>query len=284
MTFTDQLSKKAIESKSIVCMGLDPVLEKIPIKGATEQVLVKFFQDILDAATSENTLPSIVKPNIAFYEQYGFEGLRALKKIITAYQKQNIPVLLDAKRADIGKTSAAYAKNLFDFWGADAITVAPYMGTDSVSPFIEYCKKDKGVYILARTSNKGAVDLQNLMVNKTPLYMKTAQKITEWSKDSGVGAVVGATYPKELEAISKLFVQSIKQIPLLIPGVGAQGGSAKEVVQALKNTKNNLSIHRINSSSAILYAYQKQDTDDYAGAAVKAIKQLNKEIDFRCDP
>lgn len=284
MTFTDHLIKKSKETNSIVCMGLDPVLEKIPLKGTTEQVLVKFFQDILDAATSENTLPSIVKPNIAFYEQYGFEGLRALKKIITAYQKQDIPVLLDAKRADIGKTSAAYAKNLFDFWGADAITVAPYMGTDSVSPFIEYCKKDKGVYILARTSNKGAVDIQNLMVNKTPIYMKTAEKITEWSKDSGVGAVVGATYPKELEAISKLFVQSRKQIPLLIPGVGAQGGSAKEVVQALKNTKNNLSIHRINSSSAILYAYQKQDTDDYAGAAVKAIKQLNKEIDFRCEP
>ena len=284
MTFTDHLIKKSKETNSIVCMGLDPVLEKIPLKGTTEQVLVKFFQDILDAATSENTLPSIVKPNIAFYEQYGFEGLRALKKIITAYQKQDIPVLLDAKRADIGKTSAAYAKNLFDFWGADAITVAPYMGTDSVSPFIEYCKKDKGVYILARTSNKGAVDIQNLMVNKTPIYMKTAQKITEWSKDSGVGAVVGATYPKELEAISKLFVQSKKQIPLLIPGVGAQGGSAKEVVQALKNTKNNLSIHRINSSSAILYAYQKKDTTDYAGAAVKAIKQLNKEIDFRCEP
>ncbi len=284
MTFTDQLIKKSKETNSIVCMGLDPVLEKIPLKGATEQVLEKFFTDILNAAISENTLPSIVKPNIAFYEQYGFEGLRALKKIITAYQKQNIPVLLDAKRADIGKTSAAYAKNLFDFWGADAITVAPYMGTDSVSPFIEYCKKDKGVYILARTSNKGAVDLQNLLVNKTPLYMKTAQKITEWSKDSGVGAVVGATYPKELESISKYFVQSKKQIPLLIPGVGAQGGSAKEVVQALKNTKNPLSIHRINSSSAILYAYQKQDTDDYAGAAVKAIKQLNKEIDFRCNP
>ncbi len=281
MTFTDNLIKKSKETNSIVCMGLDPVLEKIPLKGTTEQVLEKFFQDILNAAISENTLPSIVKPNIAFYEQYGFEGLRALKNIITAYQKQDIPVLLDAKRADIGKTSAAYAKNLFDFWGADAITVAPYMGQDSVSPFIEYCKKDKGVYILARTSNKGAVDLQNLMVNKTPLYMKTAQKITVWSKDSGVGAVVGATYPKELESISKLFVQSKKQIPLLIPGVGAQGGSAKEVVQVLKNTKNNLSIHRINSSSAILYAYEKQDTDDYAGAAVKAIRQQNKEIAFK---
>ena len=281
MTFTDNLIKKSKETDSIVCMGLDPVLEKIPLKGTTEQVLEKFFTDILEVATSENTLPSIVKPNIAFYEQYGFEGLRALKKIITAYQKQDIPVLLDAKRADIGKTSAAYAKSLFDFWGADAITVAPYMGRDSVSPFIEYCKKDKGVYILARTSNKGAVDLQNLMVNKTPIYMKTAQKITEWSKDSGVGAVVGATYPKELEAISKHFVQSKKQIPMLIPGVGAQGGSAKEVVQALENTKNPLSIHRINSSSAILYAYQKQDTDDYAGAAVKAIKHLNKEIGFK---
>ena len=280
MTFTDQLSKKAIETKSIVCMGLDPVLEKIPIKAPIERKITKYFQDILDAATSENTLPSIVKPNIAFYEQYGFEGLRALKNIITAYQQKNIPVILDGKRADIGKTSAAYAKSVFEFFGADAVTIAPYMGTDSVSPFIEYCKKDKGVYILARTSNKGAVDLQNLMVNKTPLYMKTAQKITEWSKDSGVGAVVGATYPKELEAISKLFVQSKKQIPMLIPGVGAQGGSAKEVIEALKKTKNPLSIHRINSSSGIIYAYEKKDSGDYAGAAVKAIKQLNKEIGF----
>ena len=281
MTFTDLLIKKSEETRSIVCAGLDPVLEKIPLKGEPEQKLTKFFLDILDAAVSQNAVPAIVKPNIAFYEQYGFEGLRALKKIIPAYQKKGIPVILDAKRADIGKTSAAYAKNLFDFWGADAITVAPYMGRDSVSPFIEYTKKNKGIYILARTSNKGAVDLQNLKIGSTPLYMKTAEKITEWSENSGVGAVVGATYPKELEAISKYFVDSKKQIPLLIPGVGAQGGSAKEVVDALKNTKNPLSLHRINSSSGIIYAYQKQDTDDYAGAAAKAIKQLNKEIGFR---
>ncbi len=284
MTFTDLLIKKSEETKSIVCAGLDPILEKIPIKGEPEQKLTKFFLDILDAATSQNAIPAIVKPNIAFYEQYGFEGLRALKKIIPAYQKKGIPVILDAKRADIGKTSAAYAKNLFGFWGADAITVAPYMGTDSVSPFIEYTKKDKGIYILARTSNKGAVDLQNLKVGSTPLYMKTAEKIVDWSENSGVGAVVGATYPKELEAISKYFAGSKKQIPLLIPGVGAQGGSAKEVVDALKNTKNPLSIHRINSSSGIIYAYQKQDTDDYAGAAAKAIKQLNREIGFKVKP
>ncbi len=280
MTFTDLLIKKSEETKSIVCAGLDPILEKIPLKGEPEQKLTKFFLDILDAAVSENAVPAIVKPNIAFYEQYGFEGLRALKKIIPAYQKKGIPVILDAKRADIGKTSAAYAKNLFDFWGADAITVAPYMGQDSVSPFIEYTKKDKGIYILARTSNKGAVDLQDLKINGVPLYMKTAEKITEWSENSGVGAVVGATYPKELEAISRFFAGSKKEIPLLIPGVGAQGGSAKEVVDALKNTKNPLSLHRINSSSGIIYAYQKQDTDDYAGAAAKAIKQLNREINF----
>lgn len=281
MTFTDILRKKTTETKSIVCMGIDPILEKIPTRGDTEQRIIRFFQGILDAAISENVLPSIAKPNIAFFEQYGFEGLKALKTIITSYKKAGIPVLLDAKRGDIGKTSQAYAKNLFDFWDADAITIAPYMGSDSVSPFIEYCKRDKGVYILCRTSNKGAVDLQDLKVGSTPIYMKTAEKITEWSVDSGVGAVVGATYPKELEIISKFFVDSKKEIPMLIPGVGAQGGSAKDVIKTLKTTGNDPGIHRINSSSGIIYAYQKQDTDDYAGAAVKAIKDLNKEIGLR---
>ncbi len=283
MTFSDNLREKARETSSIVCVGLDPVIENIPvsIKGDTKKKISRFFLDMLDVMVSEKTVPAIVKPNIAFYEQYGFDGLRAMKNVIDAYHKKHIPVLIDAKRGDIGKTSLAYAKNLFDFYGADAITVAPYMGSDSVEPFIDYCKKGKGVYILARTSNKGAIDIQDLKVDGVPIYMKTAAKIIDWSKDSGVGAVVGATYPKELESISKFFVASRKEIPLLIPGVGSQGGSARDVVDALKKTGNDLSIHRINSSSGIIYAYQKYGTDDYAGAAVKALKELNKEIDFK---
>jgi orotidine-5'-phosphate decarboxylase len=277
MNFIDKLRETAEDAGSIVCMGLDPVLEKIPLKGPKEDVIAKFYTEILDAAVSEDVRPGMVKPNIAFYEQYGFEGLRALKKIIDAYRSVGILVLLDCKRADIGKTSAAYARAVFEFWKADAVTTAPYMGSDSVGPFTEYCSKGKGVYTLCRTSNKGAADFQNLKSGGKPLYMKTAQKIVEWHRP-GIGAVVGATYPKELEKISEFFVFSGKSIPLLIPGVGAQGGSAGGVARALKNTGNELKIHRINSSSGINYAYKRFDTDDFAGAAVKAIRELNREI------
>ena len=287
MNFIEQLRQKAEEHNSIVCMGMDPVLEKMPARSSIKKTISKFYLDILDAMKSEDVKPAMVKPNIAFYEQYGFDGLKALKSIIPKYQEAGIPVLMDAKRGDIGKTSAAYAKALFEFWGVDAVTVAPYMGSDSVGPFIEWCEKGKGVYILTRTSNVGAVDMQNLAVTKgasvsgaaitTPIYMKTAEKLIEWHKP-GVGSVIGATYLKELEDISSFFVNAGKQVPMLIPGVGAQGGTAQDVVAALRKTNNPLELHRINSSSGINYAYLEEKTDDYAGAAVRAIRKLNGEI------
>jgi len=278
MDFTERLRQAAEKNKSIVCMGLDPVLEKIPVKGDTEQRITKFYLDILNAVNSSDAKPGIVKPNYAFYAQYGFEGLRALKKIIEEYKKHFL-VILDCKRADIGNTSAAYAKEVFDFWGADAITVQPYLGYDSIKPFIDYCKKGKGVYLLVRTSNPGAREVQDLVSGNKPVYMKIAENVLKYH-EPGVSAVVGATYPQELEKISEFFVKSGKSVPFLIPGVGAQGGSAKEVVSALKKTKNELAIHRINSSSGINYAYEKSNTKDYADAAVKAIEELNGEIGF----
>jgi len=263
-------------------MGMDPSLERIPLKGEPENVIINFYTQILEALKAEQIFPAMVKPNYAFYAQYGWGGLRALKKVITLYKQEGIPVLLDAKRGDIGKTSEAYAREVFDFWEADAVTIAPYMGSDSVGPFIEYCKKGKGVYVLNRTSNKGAVDLQNLKVDDVPVYLKTSENILKWYKE-GVGAVIGATYSSELEEISAFFVNSQKKVPFLIPGVGAQGGSAKEVVTALKKSGNEIPMHRINSSSGINYAYEKMETDDFAGAAVKALQQLHKEISFSED-
>ena len=274
----DYLSRlKSAAENGIVCMGMDPVLDKIPVKGDSEESITGFFSEILDAMESEDVWPATVKPNYAFYAQYGFKGLRALRNVISMYKKADIMVLLDAKRGDIGKTSAAYAREAFEFWGADALTVAPYMGSDSVGPFIDWCEKGKGVYILNRTSNKGAVDIQDIDCGGEPLYMKTAKRIVDWSRP-GTGVVIGATYPKELEQISSFFMGTGKQIPFLIPGVGSQGGTASEVVSALKKTENPLWLHRINSSSGITYAYKKQDTDDFAGAAVKEIARLNKEI------
>jgi len=275
------LRESADKNQSIVCMGMDPVLEKIPIEGDTETKIVKFYQDILEAIQSENVGIGCVKPNYAFYAQYGFAGLKALKQVITLAKEKGHLVILDAKRGDIGKTSAAYAKEVFDFWGADSVTVAPYMGNDSFGPFTKHCEGDKGVYLLVRTSNPGAVDLQDIKTNlDNPFYMETAKLLLKYYKE-GISAVIGATYPEELKQISKVFVESQKQIPFLIPGVGGQGGSIKEVIGALKETNNPLWLHRINSSSGINFAYEKQETDDYAGAAVKAIIELNKEIGFQ---
>lgn len=281
--YISTLKQRAEDTGSIVCMGMDPVLEKIPFpveqkKKDPAKAIESFYLEILEAMRSEDAYPAIAKPNIAFYEQYGFPGLRALKNIIDAYKKAGIPVIMDAKRADIGKTSEAYAKAMFDFWNVDALTVAPYMGLDSVQPFIEYCKRGKGVYILCRTSNKGAVDLQNQTVGGAPLYMKVAENIMGGWHQPGVGAVVGATYPKEMQEIALFFAKAKKDIPFLIPGVGAQGGSASEVIGALKAAGSSIGIHRVNSSSGINFAYIEEKTDDFAGAAVRAIRKLDDEI------
>ncbi|MFC1691646.1 orotidine-5'-phosphate decarboxylase [Nanoarchaeota archaeon] len=280
-SYLNQLKTQTEKTGSIVCMGIDPVAEKIPIKGSPGVKIVRFYLDILETMQAERVFPAIVKPNIAFFEQYDFEGFIALKKIMSEYRKAKIPIILDAKRGDIGKTSTAYAESIFNGWKADATTINPYMGSDSVMPFIEYCKEGKGAYVLVRTSNKGAKDFEDLKVKKDPVYMKVAKKLINWHKP-GVGAVVGATSPRELAKISEFFVKSKKKIPLLIPGVGAQGGSAKEVIKALKKTNNPVYLHRINSSSGINYAYlkAKNNQSDYAGAAVKALKELNKEINI----
>jgi len=281
MDYVESLRQRAKETGSIVCMGMDPVEADIPqsITGTIEQRITKFYMELLGAITSGKVPLACVKPNIAFYEQFGEEGLSALKKLIPAYQQAGIPVILDAKRGDIGKTSIAYSKSAFDIWAGDALTVAPYMGFDSVGPFVERCADGKGVYVLCRTSNPGAADLQGLeLADGRKVFMATAELIAGKWYQPGICAVVGATSPDELAIVSEYFVGTGKSVPLLIPGVGKQGGSAADVVAALKRTGNELAIHRINSSSEINFAYKKTGTDDYAGAAVEAIKKLNKEI------
>jgi len=282
MNYAEVLEESTKKFNSIVCMGADPVIDRIPIKeGNNEEKIVKFYSEIIDACKSEGTVPGAIKPNYAFYAQYGFEGLRALKKVCEKVKAEGIPLVLDAKRGDIGKTSAAYGKEVYELWGSDCVTIAPYMGSDSVGPFIEWCEKEgKGVYILNRTSNPGAVELQNLQVDGKNLFVKVSEKIMEWGANANgnVGAVVGATSMQELEEICRFYAEQEQKVPLLIPGVGAQGGSAAEVTEVLKKTGYELGIVRINSSSGINYAYEKAGTEDFAGAAVKAIKELNKEI------
>ncbi|MBI3034199.1 orotidine-5'-phosphate decarboxylase [Candidatus Woesearchaeota archaeon] len=276
-SFTELLVEKAQESKSIVCMGIDPVVKRIPLKEqSSEKKIVKFFSEIIEAAVSNNSVPVAVKPNYAFFAQNGFSGLRALKKVIVIAKSHKIPVILDAKRGDIGSSSEAYAREAFGFWKADAVTVSPYMGIDSIEPFLRYCSKGKGVYLLVRTSNKGASDFQDLSAEGKKVYMHVAGKLLD-SHIEGLGAVAGATSPGELAEISSFFANSGKQVPLLIPGVGTQGGLANEVADVLRRN-GSLAMHRINSSSSINYAYEKQQTDDFAGAAIRAIKEINSEI------
>jgi orotidine-5'-phosphate decarboxylase len=277
MNYTEQLKEASKKFSSIVSMGLDPVIEDIPIKtGSIKEKIISFYEGILNEMIKQNVFPGAVKPNYAFYGQYGLEGIEALLAVIRLYKAQSFPVILDAKRGDISKTAHAYAKECFEFFNADAVTLAPYMGYDSISPFIDNFP-DRGYYILNKTSNKSSGDFQDIMIGDDPLFIHVSKKIIEWHR-TGLGAVVGATYPKQLLAITDIFVKSKKEVPLLIPGVGAQGGSISEIIKILKKY-NDISINRINSSSEINYAYKKYRNLSFAEASVEALKNLNGEIE-----
>ncbi len=251
----EKLKKYAKKTNSLLCFGIDPV--KSRMKAET----VSYFSELIDALLEENLI-SAIKPNYAYFAAEGFDGLFALKELIDRYKNQTY-VILDAKRGDIGKSSKAYATEAYDFWGADAVTVSPYMGGDSVKPFL---RKDKLVYMLGRTSNPGASDFQEKILSdsKTPLYEEVFKKAKEWK----TGLVVGATS----NAIPKAIETAGKNTPLLIPGIGAQGGSF-ETFPALKE---NPFIHRINSSSAIAYAHEKTDESPVKAAVAKAKKTKEK--------
>lgn len=273
MNYTDLLRAKAEKYGNISCMGLDPVLDKMPEKsGDPGERIYYFYEKILDCVVKRRIYPSAVKPNYAFYAQYGIGGIEALKKIIDIYKNEDIPVILDVKRGDIGSTAAAYAGEAFDFFNADAVTLAPYMGYDSIGPFVEK-KPEGGFYILTKTSNKSSSEFQDLQVEGVPLYIKTAEKIIEWNKP-GLGSVVGATYPEQLSRISELFADKSRDIPLLIPGVGTQGGDLKTVMKILGEAGSPKS-HRINSSSGINYAYLEKPSGDFAESAVDELGRFN---------
>ncbi len=258
MSTREKLTKLANENKTILCFGIDPNLERIP-DGKVELV-APYFQDIVDKLLDEKEI-SAIKPNYAFFAQYGFEGLHALKEIME--YKSKVPVILDFKRGDIGKTSMAYAKEAYDFWGADAATISPYMGEDSVKPFL---REEKLAYMLCRTSNKGAGDFQELECGGKLLYEKVLEKAIEWD----CGIVVGATS----DAITRIVATTKNEIPMLIPGIGAQGGDLEMVMKAIEG---NATIHRINASSSIAYAHEKHEGAP-AEAALKEAQKLNETI------
>ncbi|PKL39009.1 MAG: orotidine-5'-phosphate decarboxylase [Spirochaetae bacterium HGW-Spirochaetae-1] len=275
MNYTERLKEASDRFDSIVCLGLDPVVEDIPEKGEPAECILRFYENILDKIVQKKVFPGSVKPNYAFYAQYGLKSIETLEKIVGLYAREGIPVILDVKRGDIGKTAQAYAREAYEYFKADAVTLSPYLGYDSIGPFVEEYP-DKGSYILTKTSNKSSGEIQDVSYNGAPFYEYMAAMILKWHHP-GMGSVVGATYPEQLDAISSIFIASGKEVPLLIPGVGTQGGSLAEVLRSLKKFPD-MRIHRINSSSAINYAYKKNPGIHYADAAVEALKQLNEEI------
>lgn len=256
-------------------MGMDPIIENIPLEGPIYSVLTNFYEQILNEMIKKHVFPGAVKPNYAFYAQYGIDGIRALQTLISLYRHEGLPVILDVKRGDIGNTAIAYSKEAFEFFASDAITLSPFMGHDSIKPYIERYP-EKGWYILTKTSNPGSIDFQDLIIDGNPLYLHVAKKILQWYAP-GIGSVIGATYPAQLAEIISVFSSSGNSIPLLIPGVGKQGGSLKEVVSLLK-TGQMIGIHRINSSTDINYAYKKYPSLSFEVAAIEVIRNMNEEI------
>jgi len=284
MSFASLLESRIEACKNPVCFGLDPVLSLIPAEASTpEDKIRKFYFDILEEFLKRNIKPAVVKPNSAYYECVSILAMQVLAEIIATYRKEGMPVILDAKRGDIGKSSDAYSEAAFGVYGADAVTVNPWMGSDSVKPFL---REENGVYVLLRTSNKGAEDFQDLeLANENKkAYKAVAKKILEWDNGS-IGAVVGATNIQELAEIANFISAQKKEIPFLIPGVsipgvpGGQGGDAKAVMSALREGGFKRNIHVLNSSSGLSYAWQASGkSSNYASACADALERLVENI------
>ena len=275
MTFINALKNRWSDANSLVCVGLDPEPSKFPAKFAHEpDAIFAFCRDIVDA-TAEYVC--CFKPQIAHFAAHGSEA--SLQRLIAYIHVTHprIPVILDAKRGDIGSTAQHYAAEAFDRYGADAVTANPWLGRDSVQPFLD--RADKGVVILCHTSNPGACDFQELVVHDEnsggrPLYQRVAETVSrDWNGNGNCMLVVGATFPEELNVVRTI----VGDMPLLIPGIGAQGGHVEAVIHQGKNADGNGLV--VSSSRAILYA---SGHDDYAEAAASAAKSLRDEINRYC--
>ena len=255
--------------KKFLCIGLDPGFEMIPEVARTSNIhdtFLKFNTTIIDATKH---IVCAFKLNPAFYEAQGVEGWRALKDTIEycIAVTPDVPVILDAKRGDIANTNSDYAKMAFDFFGADAVTVQPYPGGDALKPFFE--RRTKGIFVLVRTSNGGAGEFQDLEVRGEPLYKFVSRAAKRWNTAGNCGVVVGTTYPREVGDVRSV----IDDMPILMPGIGAQGGDLKTSVQGGVNSKGSGII--VSASRAIIFASQGRD---YAEAARAKAQDLHASI------
>ena len=270
--YKQMLKMSSLKVHNCACMGLDVKWDVLPNRsGDIYEDVVRFFDELFNAMVKYNLSPSAFKPNVGYYHSLDnpregvFDGSRALSSIFNMLNSlfPTIPIIFDSKRGDISTSSANYAQEAFDVWKADSVTVSPYMGSDSVLPFLEGSHAHKGMYILNRTSNPGGKDLQQLMIMDNvdeqevyPLYMAVSHKIAYWARKNGnIGAVVGATHLEELKEIAHYYAHL--EIPLLIPGVGSQGASAIMTLKALQEVGYPLHLARINSSSALTHPWKQ---------------------------
>lgn len=301
--FADKLIRAVQAKKSSICVGLDPRLNKIPqfilnkhveesgetFKAASDAI-IEFNKAIIDAVKD---LVPCVKPQIAFYEEFGFPGIYAFQETCAYAKSQGLMVIGDVKRNDIGSTAESYANayigkvDLFgkqtEVFSCDSITVTPYLGFDGIKPFIDQCNKfDKGIFILVKTSNPSSGDLQDRVVdNFAPLYEMVGHLVESWGSDemgesgySSIGAVVGATYPSQSKKLRKIMPTSI----FLVPGYGAQGATAEDI----KSCYNDDGLGAVvNSSRGIIFAYEKNakyGPQGFADAARDAVIDMQKDL------
>ena len=264
MKFLDKLHKVQRKNRSLLCIGLDTDASKLPKSlGASKGAVVQFNRLIIEATSD---LVCAYKLNLAFYESLGERGWRTLSETL-AVIPQNVITIGDGKRGDIGNTAEQYAQALYEDFGFDAATVNPYMGFDSVEPFIR--SDHNCAFVLALTSNEGSNDFQRLNIGGRPLYERIVQASVKWNTKKNVGLVVGATHPKELQPIRKL----APTLPILIPGIGKQGGDLESAVRY--GTDKNGKLALINASRSILYASTGKD---FATAARTEALQLRDQI------
>jgi orotidine-5'-phosphate decarboxylase len=268
VTFIEKLSAAWSANNSLLCVGLDPDVARFPSHLQQQpDAIFAFCKAIIDATAAT---ACAFKPQIAY-----FSALRAEDQLeaICEYLRKNyphIPIVMDAKRGDIGATAEQYAREAFERYGADAVTVSPYMGFDSVAPYLEW--KDRGAIVLCRTSNAGGSDLQFLKVDGVPLYQHVARLVADkWNTNGQCALVVGATFPQELAQVRSI----IGDMPLLVPGVGAQGGDIEATVKAGK-TANGMGM-MINSSRAILYAKPDQAAGEVFAQAARRVAEETRD-------
>ena len=259
--FAEKLRAAAQGNNSYLCVGLDPDPELLP-----HPHVPSFLQEIVDATKD---LVCAYKPNIAFFEAMGTGGMQTLLESLRSVPK-HIPIIVDAKRGDIGNTARFYARTLFEIYKFDAATVNPYGGRDAVEPFARYT--DKGIFVWCRSSNPGAADLQDLRLEDGRLvYEEIAMRAREWNVNSNIGLVAGATWPEQIERVRDI----CPDMTLLVPGIGAQEGDLEAAVQAAMDERGENFI--INISRGVLYA---GNGDDYAAAARKAAQKLRNRINL----